>query len=249
MESQTAGSMDLKARERSWLLQLDQVFKDESTVSGLTVRGRISETQNSLKNLLHKRLKVWWNKAFLEKYLQRNLIPRGLRIQVFPSFPIVDETFTTRWEEVCTNSSCKFMTLLIGHNKQVLEQLEKDIESLQKQLSENSTPEANEIFNKALEKQFDIWEKEIREIKTKKFSRDLNDLQQKRMYRWHQNRPRKRMSRTSSFSSASSGGETNDRPMITRLSAKTKRKDNHQKNEGNRWRNDGTASSETDLKQ
>lgn len=109
--------MDLKAREKSWRVQLDEVFKDESTFSGLAARGKASETQNALKIALHKRLKIWWNKAFLEKYLQRNLIPRGLRIQVFPSFPVEDETFTERWEDVCTNASGKFMELLIGHNK------------------------------------------------------------------------------------------------------------------------------------
>lgn len=202
--------MDLKARERSWLQQLDVVFKDESTMGDLATRGRVGEAENSLKNLLHKRLKIWWNKAFLEKYLQRSLVPRGLRIQVFPSFPMEDETFVSRWEEVCTNGSFKFMELLIGHNKKILEQLEIEIEKLQTQIKETSTPEMLNKFNQSLEKLLDGWEKEIQDTKSKKFARDINDFQQKRMYRWRQKRPQRRFTRSSSVSSAtSSQGEAN----------------------------------------
>lgn len=147
-------SMDLRARERTWLQQLDSVFKDDSTLGDLTARGRVSETQNSLKLLMHKRIKIWWNKAFLEKYLQRKLIPRGLRIQVFPSFPIDDDNFTTKWEETCTNGSVKFMELLIGHNKRSLEALDIEIESLQKKLNETCTEEEKNKFNLAMEKTF-----------------------------------------------------------------------------------------------
>lgn len=68
------------------------------------------------------------------------------------------------------------MELLIGHKKKVLEQIENDIELLQNQLTEMSTTEANDKFNKSLEKWFDSWEKEIQEIKTKKLSRSLNDF-------------------------------------------------------------------------
>lgn len=232
--------MDLKARERTWLQQLDLVFKDDTTMGDLITRGKVSETQNSLKLLMHKRIKIWWNKAFLEKYLQRSLIPRGLRIQVFPSFPIDDENFTTKWEEACTCGSFKFMELLIGHNKKSLEALDVEIEVLQKSLNETSTEEEKSKFNIMIEKAFITWEKEVQEGKTKKFSRDLNDLQQKRVYKWKQRRHYGRPYRSSSVSSMSSQGEANtshSQPMVTRYNHK-KRKDEQKKEEQQKIGND-----------
>lgn len=117
----------------------------------LSARGKVSETQNSLKLLMHKHIKIWWNKAFLEKYLQRSLIPRGLRIQVFPLFPI-DENFTSKWEEGYTNGSLKFMELSIGHNNRTLDMLDTEIESLQKQLKETYTEDEKDKCNQLMEK-------------------------------------------------------------------------------------------------
>lgn len=50
------------------------------------------------------------------------------------SFSLVTQKCTSRWEEVCPNGSFKFMELLISHNKKTLDQLDNEIESLQKQL-------------------------------------------------------------------------------------------------------------------
>lgn len=245
--------MDLKARERTWLLQLDSVFREDSTLGDLTARGKVSEIQNSIKLLMHKRIKIWWNKAFLEKYLQKNLIPRGLRIQVFPSFPIEDETFTSRWEEICNNGSNKFMELLIGHNKKSLDQLDIEIDVLQKQLNETWNDNEKEKFNLSMDKTFLMWEKEIQEGKTKKFSRDLNDLQQKKVYKWRQRRTPYRIPnrsyRSSSVSSASSQGESNPpHPMATRYNSKGKGKNDNQKSVNTKRKQDQPGTSDINLK-
>lgn len=111
--------------------------------------------------------------------------------------------------------------------KKTLEKIETEIETLQNQLSEGSSSIDQENFKKEIEKQFvwEVWEREIQELKTKKFSRDLNDFQQKQVYKWRQRHQPRKMSRSSSFSSVSSQGDRNrpkDQSMTTRSSAKKK---------------------------
>lgn len=48
-DRQAIDLMDLKVRERTRLQQLDLVLKDDSTLGDLTIRGKVSETQSSLK--------------------------------------------------------------------------------------------------------------------------------------------------------------------------------------------------------
>lgn len=138
------------------------------------------------------------------------------------------------------------MELLIGHNKKVLEQLEKEIDVVQNQLKEMSTLDVNEKFNQTVEKLLDTWEKDIQDIKTKKFSRDLNDFQQNRVFRWKLHKPFRGRSRISSVSSAASSQDDSrpfNRSMTTRFGGKTKNKRNdEQKHANNKQRNDANTS-------
>lgn len=199
--------MDPKSRDQTWLSQIDLIFKGSTAViEGES--GQINEMKHSLKTMSHKRMKLWWNKATLENYLNKNLIPRGLRIQVFPSFPIEDQLFRTRWEEACSICSKTMMELLIGMNKKDLENIEKEIESVRTKLTENLSPTGLEALNNELDKQYTLWEKEIQDQKTKKFQRDVNDYQQKRVYRWFHGFERRQRGRprSQSVSSMSSTG-------------------------------------------
>ncbi|XP_056419598.1 uncharacterized protein LOC130361061 [Hyla sarda] len=204
--------MDLRDRDRTWLLQLDRVFKEESASSGFNGQKNSNYLQKTLSNLHHRRLKTWWNKMFLENYIRRGLIPRGLRVQVFPSFPLIDESFVTHWEEACTTASCRFMELLVNHNKDTLDRIETEIEQTYTLLKNELSVEDLEIFNKQMEKQFEIWEKEIAAIKSKKLARDMNDVQMKRVYKWQRPSGDRGRQRSASISSLSSAGENSDNP-------------------------------------
>lgn len=71
-----------------------------------------------------------------------------------------------------------------------------------------------ESLKNDLDKQFPIWEKEFQEMKRKKFQRDLNDLQTKRVYKWHhgfeRRPPRSRSHSISSTSSMASSSTSHD---------------------------------------
>ncbi|XP_077131129.1 uncharacterized protein LOC143785876 [Ranitomeya variabilis] len=123
-----------------------------------------------------------------------------------PSFPMDDENLRTRWEETCNLCSRSLMELLIGNNKNGLEKLDRDIEDTRKKLTDNLTSVEMETLNKDIEAQFPVWEKEVKETKTKKFQRDLEDFKSGTVYRWQSNKSNGEgsISRTSSLSSISS---------------------------------------------
>lgn len=49
----------------------------------------------------------------MQKYLQENLTPRGLRINICPTFSD-DPEFTKAWEDTLDQCTSKLMTLLIN---------------------------------------------------------------------------------------------------------------------------------------
>ncbi|XP_075692976.1 uncharacterized protein LOC142758301 [Rhinoderma darwinii] len=223
-EFNTSGPMDYKARECAWRSQMEQVFKDESPIFGFNVCRNVSELQNKYTNLLHRRMKVWWNKTFLENYIQRNLVPRGLRIQIFPSFPIIEEDFISKWEEVCNQGSKKFMELLVDLNQKMILSMDEEIESVQAQLFPLMSMDNMSKFKHNLDAQFAEWEKDIQEVKSKKFSRDIGDFQNNKVYRWRRNQAPGGRSRTPSISSVSSQSETDNTSYRSNFNIRPKRK-------------------------
>lgn len=201
--------MDPKIWDQAWLSQIDMIFKN-TTGGGDTDDGQVQSMKGSLRSMAHKRMRIWWNKATLENYLSKGLIPRGLRMQVFPSFTIEDDVFKTKWEEACGTCSKTMMELLIGLNKKQLDTLETEIEVVRVKLVESTSTTVVDNFKKELEQQYVIWEKEIQEQKVKKLQRDLKDLQQNKMYRWsHNYRKQEYRARSQSVSSISSAGSSN----------------------------------------
>ncbi|XP_056406904.1 uncharacterized protein LOC130298045 [Hyla sarda] len=190
-----------------------------------------------MSTLLHRKLRVWWNKS-LESYISRNLIPRGLRIQVFPSLPINVDTFTTRWAEVCTHASLQFMELLVGLHKRTLEEVEMEISNVQTRLDGTASPEETETFKTKMEKQHSVWEKDISERKSKKLSRDIHDFQQKTIYRWQRKanndlpQQRRRAMSVSSISSSREYSGPTYRPIF--FNNRQKRKKDFQRDNGKR---------------
>ncbi|XP_075690643.1 uncharacterized protein LOC142658921 [Rhinoderma darwinii] len=204
--------MDFRLRDQSWISQLNEVFKEDFNTL-LDNSGRdLREQTNKLKELLRHRTRIWWNKAFLDRYLSKGLVPRGLRIQVFPSFPTDEGVFKDKWESLATTCSRGFMDLLIQSNTTTLVGIEKEIEDLQISLKKDLSSEALDQLNTDLEKDFQKWEQEICSIKTKKFQRDITDFQQGRVYKWRRGNPRVGpRSRSGSMSSQTSDEQTGNR--------------------------------------
>ncbi|XP_073430620.1 uncharacterized protein [Dendrobates tinctorius] len=200
--------MDQKAREKAWINKLNEVFGGDQ---GVAVSSRETEDLTArLKNLCNKKTRIWWNKSFLERYVDKGLIPRGLRVQVFPSFSISDEIFRQKWEEVSSVCSKGYMELLIKSNEKTLSELEDEINHIQLELREKMHAQSLAKFNTELEEDFTKWEQDIVSSKTKKYQRDVNDFANNRAYRWRRIQGEFRSTRKThhnSFSSASSVDE------------------------------------------
>ncbi|XP_056412938.1 uncharacterized protein LOC130355994 [Hyla sarda] len=193
--------MDYKSRDATWLAKAQDLFGTQSTTGVDSILR--SDQKRNLRNLLHRRTKVWWNRMFLQKYLAGNLIPRGLRVQVFPSYPIDDSGFKEQWEDACNICSRKFLELLVGLNTQTLEKIEEEIGVLQSTLIRDWPQNEIDSFNKELDGNFTTWENEIQTIKSRKYHRDQQDALSSRIYRWRQ-QPLPTLIRTASMSSVAS---------------------------------------------
>ncbi|XP_077137816.1 uncharacterized protein LOC143803948 [Ranitomeya variabilis] len=239
--------MDYKNRAATWQVQAAQVFESDAANLMTGAQGDGSALQIQIKRLLHKRTRMWWNRALLENYLKKKIIPRGLRIQVFPSFPVSDETFITKWEEICTKSSLQFMELLVDLNKKSVLAVEVEIDDWFGSLKEISTVDNLATFNTTMDKNSDEWEKQIKSNQAKKILRDNNDYQHGTVYRWRHQGSRRQ--RSVSFSSVSSSGETSDtsyHSMRTRFGNENKRK--KEQKSGTNKRTPGSNPSNDSLK-
>ncbi|XP_056376233.1 uncharacterized protein LOC130273443 [Hyla sarda] len=197
-----AFNMDYRSRELSWTARADTAFARDHSAGAES--SHKSEIKRSLRNLLQKRSRVWWNKITLKKYLAHGLIPRGLRVQVFPSFPVTNDSFKEKWEAACTTCSRVFLQLLVGHNLRTLQYMEPEIEELSSKIRTDLSIEEFNQWNQELDTWFKDWESKIESTKIKKFQRDLQDLQLNRMYRWKHEQSA--LLRTTSMSSVSPAG-------------------------------------------
>ncbi|CAJ0960772.1 unnamed protein product [Ranitomeya imitator] len=180
----TTEYMDFRKRDKTWINQLGVLFGEKSGSS--TEAGEVKDLKANIKNLLKKRTKVWWNKVSLETYLQRYIIPRGLRIQIYPTAEC-DPLFTNKWEDTLSKCSRTLLELLIGADKKKLEHVEGEIDALKSKIQTSLTADECSQFDKEVETELAKWEKEIQSQKIRKFHRDQQDYEQKRIYRWQYN--------------------------------------------------------------
>ncbi|XP_069618979.1 uncharacterized protein [Ranitomeya imitator] len=203
--------MDYRTRDQTWLSRVQEVFKEDSGGILIVNGGDSRERIERLRTLLHRRTKLWWNRAFLGQYLTRSLIPRGLRIQIFPSFPVDDEIFKKEWEDLATKCSRGFIELLMKFDETRLSDIENEIDNIQTIVKNELTTEALDKLNGDLEKDFSKWEQEIGAVKTKKLQRDNMDYKENKVYRWRTNkktRPFPAHVRSGSVSSVTSADES-----------------------------------------
>ncbi|XP_069614924.1 uncharacterized protein [Ranitomeya imitator] len=177
-------NMDYRAKERSWLDQMDQVFSDGGMDAQQPADSKWDDKLQSIKAMLLKRSRLWWNRMFLEKYIRNKMVPRGLRVRILPSFPIDDNAFITQWEEACTLCSTTLMQLLVDFNTGCISDLDKSIDLMQAEVKMGCPPCKLQQFESDLEKSMDAVVKKIQDSQTSKFNRDNRDYLSKRVYLW-----------------------------------------------------------------
>lgn len=90
-----------------------------------------------LEDLLLREMRIWWDLSTLKKYMEKNMVPRGLRIRKFPSTACTEE-FKLRWEQVLTDCSLNLMKVIVSQEESMLQETKEMIVTLQNTVKEYS---------------------------------------------------------------------------------------------------------------
>ncbi|XP_077155917.1 uncharacterized protein LOC143818518 [Ranitomeya variabilis] len=204
--------MDLRAKESSWQAKATNMFKKGVGPISTSAPYNQQENVKKYKNAVHKKIKIWWTKTTLENYISQKIIPRGLRIHLFPTFALEDESLKERWIKAANTCSFEFMSIIIENNIATIKNIEGEIDSLQKTLQQDLSVDMFQEMIGKLDKEIEKWEGVISQNKQKKYERDVADFETNKIYKWQTSKTfgRKNISRSSSITSNSSiseGGE------------------------------------------
>ena len=152
-------------------------------------------TERDLRKLLEKEMKLKWTIVSLSDYWRKNLIPRGLRIQKFPSHSLDNDNFRARWEAILNKCSMDLILLLIENAKTQSEGVRTKITDIESSLPmpvEQQLPFLNKIKEGITKLETDI-----KAMKLDKFKRDTGDYERGQVYSWEQPRRTPRSQRPS----------------------------------------------------
>lgn len=143
-----------------------------------------------LENALQKELKLWWDMTTLNAYIEKEMIPRGLRIKkaVTSSQP---PEFTVKWNTILSECSQKLMHLIVESEKTQLKQMEKEIADINKDIVPFQHLSDYDTTNQKLLDNLSRLEESLAILKQTKFQRDLADYENEQVYNWRSN-PRRR---------------------------------------------------------
>lgn len=149
-----------------------QIFNDSSTDTQDIVQLKIHMLQ--LEKLLTKETKVWWNLSTLENYLQKDMIPRGLRMRKNPP-AIYGKGFVSRWINILSLCSIKLMELLINYERGCMQDTREEIKSLQASITPYAALKIFAAIDAKIKNNITKLKTQISEFKKSKFTRDLQD--------------------------------------------------------------------------
>lgn len=178
----------MEAREAQWRSQSNTLFSSTGEVS--TPDPGAGNIQKELIDKHKTHTRIWWNIRSLEEYLKHKIIPRGLRVQIFPAWEVSDD-YKGMWETGLFQCSKIIINMLLEHDRLALEETKTQIKELETKLMVLDAETIVEPFQTKLKDLLEKYEKEIMNGKKMKFQRDKTDYEQNRAFRWkHRGNPR-----------------------------------------------------------
>lgn len=160
-------------------LDLEDLFSDKKTKED-----DIAQLFKKLGHCMDKKSNVWWDRSTMEKYLRDNLIPRKLRWDVPINDGLLGVDDVDEWYTFFEGKGREVMEFLIKRKQRKLTLLDKQIKEIRdKMYPFRETPEYNKLMGE-LQKNMQKKDLENKNGKKKKYLRDLEDYQNKRVYRW-----------------------------------------------------------------
>ncbi|KAJ1178671.1 hypothetical protein NDU88_003913 [Pleurodeles waltl] len=136
----------------------------------------------ALERALKKETSKWWEAGLLKKYLEHDLIPRGLRILIFPPTDTTSQERLQQWEANLQMASNNMIRQLIDIAQEEYEKYRQEVDTLNKRIEEANWGDISVKNYEILIKIIDYYEKDIIQRKNRKFRRDLTDYQLGRVY-------------------------------------------------------------------
>ncbi|XP_077155698.1 uncharacterized protein LOC143818193 [Ranitomeya variabilis] len=183
--------MDLKARESAWRSKAVDIFEQSVPVVSHDAPHEIKDGIFQYRNVLQRKIRLWWNKTTLENYHTKKIVPRGLRVQLFPTYDLGDPELVKRWISAASTCSLEFIQILIDNNATSLEEVDKKLEDLQKSLQKEMQKEQFEKLLREFDTDITKWEDNVSKEKLKKFQRDVTDYDLNKIFRWQN--PKKKL--------------------------------------------------------
>lgn len=142
-----------------------------------------SEKIKDLEKLKLLESRVWWDHTTLQNYLDKGIIPRGLRIKKVPT-TVFSEDFTKEWNEILSACSSKLMELIVKQESAKLTELTTKLDEIDKDLTPYKTLPEYQAQIQRMESALDKQEETIIANKKSKLQRDLHDYSQDQVYEW-----------------------------------------------------------------
>lgn len=128
----------------------------------------------------------------LVEYLKAKRIPRGLRINLKPSFCREDKEFCTKWYHILNKCSLDLIALTIEGIQGQIHSINQAVIDTQKKLETQLTSTDLKTYLETVNTSIDQYKTDTLALKLRKYRRDLLDYEEGRVYTWRDHiRPRR----------------------------------------------------------
>ncbi|XP_056374544.1 uncharacterized protein LOC130272703 [Hyla sarda] len=128
-------------------------------------------------------MKLWWDYKALSTYLDKNMVPRGLRLKKRPT-RVFSSAFQNKWDLALLDCSKKIIGYIVEEEEMELNSLQAEIQQLQTSLEPYRDSEDYEKMNEKINEKIKTLENTIMDTKKEKFKRDLTDYKEDSVLSW-----------------------------------------------------------------
>lgn len=173
--------MDIFQYRTSRKINLEEVFKIDIVTDNFDT---VESNFKSLQKMMNKELRLWWDVATLERYLQMKMVPQQLRwsLQIYDG----DDSSAAKddWWQFFNHCGLQLVSKLVTKKQGQLRSISQSIEELQHKLEKDKNTMEFTQLSDNLKKIMEKEDSEIQKRKQRKMMRDLADYQSKLIYRW-----------------------------------------------------------------
>lgn len=126
--------MKFNNRRKELALGLFSQITDKGATGSGHLRDGLKNKFQKLKKLKKPEMGRWWDGVTLQKYLDNQKIPSGLKILIFPTFDDLDEESLKEWEDNLQNASNVMMRILMKHADKKASKLQEEIDRLEREI-------------------------------------------------------------------------------------------------------------------